>query len=399
MRRRPLPVLALVSEGMTSAVDALQSSPRRTGLTVAAVAASVCVVLVAGAASSGIATRLERDARTDGARGFVVYPRPGIQRGRPLGSAEARALGSLPEVAGAAAHLAVALPVRAGGRLVSDVAIDAYDNATTVLQDADLLRGRWLTATDQSRAAAVVVVNDGLTARLAPRGTALGARIDISRHPFRVVGVYHDGDAAPHAIIPLDAARRVLGVSASWADVVVRTRDGVPIQAATEAARARLRRERGTANDAPADFIVAGADRLRAGSRVVPLLARLTAGSLVSLGLTVTGIALFGIMTVSVRDRVREIGLRKVLGATRAAIVIQFVVESATLAALGGVVGLAAGRAIAMLVAGATPIPASVSGAAAVTTIGLTLVAGAALGAPPAVRAARRDVLHALRGE
>jgi len=66
---------------------------------------------------------------------------------------------------------------------------------------------------------------------------------------------------------------------------------------------------------------------------------------------------------------------------------------------LGGLTGLAAGRGIAMLLAGATPIPASVSGASALTTLILTIVAGAALGAPPAVRAARLDVLRALHGK
>ncbi len=131
MRHRPFPVLALVSEGVASAADAFHTSTRRMGLAVAAVAASVCAILVAGAASRGLSARLERDATADGARGFVVYPWPAAgRRATPLGSADARALAALPEIAEAAAHQAVALPVGAGDALVPDVTINAYDGAS-----------------------------------------------------------------------------------------------------------------------------------------------------------------------------------------------------------------------------------------------------------------------------
>lgn len=254
MRHRGLPILALVAEGVASAVDALESSTLRTTLAMAAVAASVCAVLVAGAAAHGVTLRVRRDALSDGTRGFVVYQWPALGAGVPLGSADARALSSVPQVAGAAAHQTVVLPVGAGGRL-------------------------------------------------------------------------------------------------------------------------------------------------RAGTRIVPLASRRMSSVLAALGLTLAGLGMLLLMRRSVRSRRREIGMRKVLGATRAAILFEIAAESSTLATLGGLAGLAAGRGIAMLMAGATPIPASVTSAAALTALGLTIAGGAALGAPPAIRAARLDVLHALRGK
>ena len=399
MRHRRLPVLALVAEGMASAIDAVESRPLRTTLAVATVAASVCAVLVAGAATHGVALRVRRDALSDGTRGFTVYRWPTPHgRGTPLGSAGARALASLPEIAAAAAHQTVVLPVGTPGQLLAGVTVDAYDAAGPALATVDLLRGRWFTAAEDARAAPVALLDDQLAARLAAPFRSLGAEVEIAHRRFRVIGFYHAAAAGLHAIVPLGTARRVLGASPGWTEIVVRAREGVPIGDAMHAAATLLRRAR-RPGDTPPDVVIAGAAGLRAGTRIVPLASRRTTGALAALGLTLAGLALLLLMRRAVSDRTREIGMRKVLGATRAAILLEIVAESTTLAMLGGLTGLAAGRGIAMLLAGATPIPASVSGAAALTTLGLTIVAGAALGAPPAVRAARLDVLRALHGK
>lgn len=398
MRHRRFPVLALVAEGVSSALDALAASTVRTTLAVAVVAASVSLVLVAGAAAHGVAVRARRDARADGARGFVVYQWPALRgRGSPLGRDDARALASLPQLDGASAHQALVLPVGAGGQFLAGVTIDAYDATGPALANTDLVRGRWFTAAEDAQAAPVVALEDRLAARLPAPNGQLGAEIEIAHRRFRVIGIYHDSGTGIAAIVPLETARRVLGASPAWTDLVVRARDGVPIDDAVRAAAARVRFAR-QAGDAPPDVVIAGADGLRAGTRIVPLASGFTTAVLGAFGLTLAGLAMLLLMRRSVRDRTREISMRKVLGATRLAILLEIVAESTTLATLGGVAGLAAGRAIVMLVAGATPIPASVSAAAALMALGLTIVGGAALGAPPAVRAARLDALDAIKG-
>ncbi|HEV2181581.1 MAG TPA: ABC transporter permease [Gemmatimonadaceae bacterium] len=399
MRHRRLPVLALVAEGVAGAIDALEVRTLRTTLAVALVAASVCAVLVAGAAAHGMAIRVRRDAQSDGTRGFIVYRWPALRgRGAPLGLDVARALASLPQIAGAAAHQAVMLPVGAGDRLLTGVTVDAYDAAGGALSNAELVRGRWFTAAEHAQAAPVALINDGLMARLAAPSRALGAEIEIGHRRFRVIGFYHDSSTGFHAIVPLETARRLLGASPDWTDIVVRARDGVAMGDAMNAAAVRLRLAR-RAGDQPPDFVIAGAETLRAGTRIVPLVSRLTTGALSAVGLALAGLAMLLLMRRSVGDRTREIGVRKVLGATRAAILLEIVAESTTLATLGGLAGLAAGRGIAMLLAGATSIPASVGSAAALTALGLTIAGGAALGAPTGVRAANLSVLQALHGK
>jgi len=394
MRDRRFPFLALMAEGATSAIDALQARTLRTTLLLMIVAANVCAALVAGAATRGAAVRARDDAARDGARGFVVYPWL-AGGGPPLGSEDARAVGALPQVAGAAAHQAVRLPV--GDDAHADVAaiVDGYDSAGPVLADADLLRGRWFSADENARAAPVVALGDRLAAHVAHPGSPLGTRIYLAHRRFRVIGVYHDTAPGFHAVVPIETVRRLLGASPEWTDIVVRARDGVAVDDAERAVAARLGSDRRSGN-APR-VVVAGADRLRAGARIVPFVSRTTTRELAAIGLTLAGLALAAVMMRSVRDRTPEIGLRKVLGATRAAILLETVAESTTLAIIGGAAGLAAGRVIAMLLAGTTPIPAAVSAAAGLTAVCLTIAGGAAFGAPPGLRAARLDALQALR--
>jgi len=104
-------------------------------------------------------------------------------------------------------------------------------------------------------------------------------------------------------------------------------------------------------------------------------------------------------LRMSVTERTREIGIRKSLGATRRAIRRQFLAESVTLSLVGGVLGLAAGMALAGLVAAATPLPARVTGWSVGVALGLGLTVGVLFGVYPATRAARLDPIAALRAE
>jgi putative ABC transport system permease protein len=113
----------------------------------------------------------------------------------------------------------------------------------------------------------------------------------------------------------------------------------------------------------------------------------------------VGGIGVMAIMTVSVTSRTREIGVRKALGATRQDILLQFLVEAATLTGIGGAIGIVAGLALGRIAAIAlkvdAPVPLVFTGIAVVVSVGIGLV----FGMVPARRAARLDPIEALRYE
>jgi putative ABC transport system permease protein len=120
---------------------------------------------------------------------------------------------------------------------------------------------------------------------------------------------------------------------------------------------------------------------------------------LVAISLVVGGIVIMNIMLMAVSERTHEIGIRKALGARRRDILAQFIVESATLSAVGAVFGIGLGLALAFAVKALTPLPAAVAPWSIAVGVLLGVSVGIAAGVYPASRASRLDPIAALRAE
>jgi putative ABC transport system permease protein len=160
-----------------------------------------------------------------------------------------------------------------------------------------------------------------------------------------------------------------------------------------------LRRVRNVPPDKPDDFSIFRAEQL---ADTYNSLTGALYGVAVAVGvitLIVGGIGIMNIMLVSVRERTREIGVRRALGARRRTIVIQFLLEASAVSALGGVIGTAVGLGLAKLVAAVTSLTAAVQPLTVLAGVGFAAMVGLVFGIWPAARAAQLDPVEALRHE
>jgi putative ABC transport system permease protein len=199
--------------------------------------------------------------------------------------------------------------------------------------------------------------------------------------------------------VPLESARRHLGASGRWIMLTVKPCDPTNREGVMDEVTAVMRANRGLRPSQPNNFALVGQDRLMEVFDQLFGAIFLVGLTLSAVGLLVGGVGVVAIMMISVTERTREIGVRKALGATRATILWQFLVEAATLTSIGAAVGLALGTLLAMLIRSATPIPASVPASAVIAALGAAALTGILFGMAPAARAANLDPVEALRHE
>jgi putative ABC transport system permease protein len=264
-------------------------------------------------------------------------------------------------------------------------------------------QGRFLSASEVEGGRPVCVIGQQVATNLFPRESPMGNKVMIGDQAFEVVGVleklgsFLDGGSLDNqAIVPI---RQFITAFWSYPDyqIQVKVRDLSRIEDAKEELRVVMRRVRHLAPTDPYDFSINQQDQfLEMFHRV--------AGTIAAIGLFITGLSLFvggigimNIMFVSVAERTREIGIRKAIGAKRRTILIQFLLEAASICLLGGLLALAIAYPVTLIMQ--KFLPAAMSP----LIVGIALLVSAATGITagfmPAWRAARMNPVDALRNE
>jgi putative ABC transport system permease protein len=417
--------LLTVLEGVLIALDAIRSNKVRAGLTIMGVAVGVFVVVAMSSVVRGVNESFARDLEAAGPTSFFIYRRP-IQafrscdgtdetcperRNPPLTLDDARLLERLAPIRAVTVHLGTGASFRYKDRL-SRAGLEVYSPNWTDVDGGDIEPGRSFTFAENATATRVVIVNKKLAEQLFGDSDPLDKVIGINDVDFRVIGVYDytaspmgtptsaGGGDSPKAIIPYETGRRHLNLWMRGTDFIVRPRTGVPVEEATDAVTAALRAARGLKPSQPDNFAIVTQDRLMGVYNQLFGTFFVVGIALSSVGLLVGGVGVVAIMMISVTERTREIGVRKALGATRATILWQFLVEAVTLTAIGAAVGLVLGIAVAMGVRAMWPaVPASTPASAIAASLLGSALTGVLFGMLPAMRAARLDPVVALRYE
>ncbi|EDY81349.1 efflux ABC transporter, permease protein [Verrucomicrobiia bacterium DG1235] len=276
---------------------------------------------------------------------------------------------------------------------------------------ADIAEGRFFTTTEASSGQNVVILGSGVVKALFPdeEESILGKRVKIARIQFTVIGVLEEQGAFlglqsfdNQAIIPLPTARKFFVGGRRWNGTSIRVvkKPETDREAARDEIIGAMRRVRGLLPNEENDFEVNASDA------VEDTIGPVKAGIAIA-GFVITGLALFvgaiGIMNitfVSVKERTKEIGTRRAIGARRSSILTQFLMEAVSICLLGGLVGLLlAFFSKAVLDHFAPNFPASFSINLMILAVSLSVTTGILSGFVPALMASRLEPANALRHE
>ncbi len=410
------------SETLGFALSTLRANPVRTMLTALGVLIGVAAVVALLAIGRGSQESITSRITANGANLITVRSgasSSGGVRGAVGGSAsltldDAEALADperVPHSAAVSPEYGSFAQLVAGSNN-TNAQVTGATSAYATVHNKELAEGSFISDEQQRSMAKVVVLGANVAETLFPDRSALDQQVRIQGQPFRVIGILAStggsgfGSADDSAFVPLATAQRILfgarAIGGSWSvsNIAVQASSAETVDAALAEIERVLREEHDLPTDGSDDDFSAinQQDILETVTQTTQLLT-LFLGAIAAISLLVGGIGIMNIMLVSVRERTREIGLRKALGAREGDIMLQFLFEALALSGAGGLIGLLVGTAIALLVNLSGVLSASLSWDVALLAFGFALAVGLFFGIAPARSAARLDPIVALRYE
>ncbi|HEY3630236.1 MAG TPA: ABC transporter permease [Jatrophihabitantaceae bacterium] len=399
--------------------DAIRTHKMRSTLTSLGILIGIAAVVLTVGLGQGAQKQVSNQLAALGGNLLIVSPgssstggvRGGFGSASTLTTADATALTSktaAPDVGGVAPILQSANQSLVNGATNWTITVVGTTPSWLSVRGRTLESGRFLTDADQSAAAAVTVLASDTATELFGPLNPVGQTVTINSVPYEVVGVLTSAGSDSttnlddQAIVPMStASQRIVGGTnrTSVQTIYVKADSPGRLSAAYQETNAILQYRHQLTASSTSDFsITTQQSVLSTTSKVDSTLTTLLIG-IAALSLIVGGIGVMNIMLVSVKERTREIGLRKALGGTPALIRRQFLSEASMLGLTGGLLGVAAGVGGAEILPHFISNPISISVPWVLTAIGVAIAIGIGFGVYPAARAARLSPIDALRSE
>ncbi len=408
-----------VRNNVSIAIDTLRANKLRSALTILGVVLGVSTVMMMAAIVQGIKQQIVSTIEIAGPTTFYVVKAfsqtpvnpqnlPKWIRVRPdLSDAEARRLRMIPEIAYASIWGQAQGRLEYKGVRTQALVFFGADEGFPEIQGGELVDGRWFTPSELVSGAPVVVLEEDAARKIFGGESILDKQVQAGGRPFQVIGLYQKASnifeppgQATGGIFPYKTLDQQFTLDKTNAVfIAVKPKKGITAEVAQEAVTIAMREDRRLR---PADrntFDLITQDQILDTFNKITGVFFLVMIVLSSVGLMVGGIGVMAIMMVSVTNRTREIGVRKALGATQREILLQFLVESATLTGIGGVIGILVGLTVGRLVTAFMDIQTGIPVVLTLVAVSVSVGIGIVFGMLPARRAARMDPIEALRYE
>lgn len=406
------------AETIRTGWDAVRSHRLRSALTMLGILIGIAAVMLTVGLGLGAQATIGAQINSLGSNLLVIAPGStttgGVRGGQGSASsltiADAAALADpqvAPDIAAVAPTVQRTSSLTAAGTNWTTTVVGTTQDWSAV-RARTVTDGRFLSPDDVNGHAAVVVLGATTAAELFSGRDPIGHTVTVAGVPMTVIGVLDAAGASPvgnqddQAIVPITtAAQRILGGASrtSVQMIFVQARSTEVLPAAQQEANAELLALHRITDPTAADFTITSQQSLLDTANAITGALTAVLSGIAGISLLVGGIGVMNIMLVSVTERIREIGLRKALGATPTVIRRQFLVEAAVLGLAGGIAGAILGIVGSILLSSAIGQPIVISPAATAMALAVSVGIGLIFGVYPASRAARLAPIDALRSE
>ncbi len=410
-----------VREYFVSAYDTFRAQPVRTVLTLVSIAIGIVAIVGAGSAATALEHALTSEIVASGSYTFLVQRTPSIitsgdqwrryMRRRPISFSQGVEYKRRMDGTGALVSLysfTSAMTIRSGEQHTDpDVTLVGSDENFFALRNYRFALGRPLVADDISHGRMVAVIGNDVRNDLFPGGEdPIGKEIQIRNQRFTIVGVLEPkggifGQSQDNmVIVPIPVFVRTYAEEWMYSVAIfVRASSQTELEELFDESIGVMRNIRGLRpeqeNDFEIEMLASLADQLGTFLRFIGLFGAFCG----AIALLAAGVGIMNIMLISVKERTREIGVRKALGATVRSILWQFLIEAVVLSQVGALGGIAVGSLLGALLSRVAGVEFVIPFGWAVGSIVVCTLVGVSFGAYPAWRAAKLSPIEALRYE
>ena len=292
-----------------------------------------------------------------------------------------------------------------GTESVTDSSIRGYTWQMPSLQNLNIMQGRGFTEADEEHASHVAIIGTDIQDHLFQGIDPIGQELRVDGGNYTVIGISEKQGSTFGAsqdnwvAVPLTTYQKSYGTAKTLTIYIKAGEAGPRLEAAADEVRVLVRSRRHDAPGTPDSFELDTNNTLVGFFSTITASFGAVAGAIALISLVVGGIVIMNIMLVSVTERTREIGIRKALGAKPKDILLQFLIESATMALVGGVFGVLGGIAVALVVTALAGFPSSVAPWSVFVGLLMATSTGIFFGVYPARKAAMLDPIVALRAD